>query len=488
MWTPSPGDYADILAEQNPWHAAGAVPDDLARDVERWLPQGISSALRRPVLDRYQVVVGPRRVGKTTGLYQAIRHLIRADIPARRIWWLRLDHPLFADIPLGVLMDMVRRRADAVPERPAFVFLDELTYAADWDRWLKTFYDERWPVRIAASSSSTAALRRRAHESGVGRWEQQYLGPYSFAEYLELIGQNVPLVAAETLNQTLLENQSRAHSLNLAAPRQRYLLTGGFPELLLALRDESISDDAVLRQSQHTLRADAVQRAIYQDIPQAFRIEDPRTLERMLYTLAGQITGLLSPQSLARETGVAQPTFDRYLSYLEQSFLVFTLPNYSSSEATVQRRGRKLYFVDGAVRNAALQRGLGPLRDPAEQGILLENMAAAHLHMLGEHSQVRVYHWREGEREVDLVYDHPDNPAAFEITGSKRHSREGLRVFAKQFPRFQGRCYVVSPGGAYVSPQDDPDGIGALSLDYFLLAVSSQAARAANERLLSPLS
>lgn len=38
------------------------------------------------------------------------------------------------------------------------------------DLWFKTFYDERWPVRIAATSSATAALRDRRTESGVGRW------------------------------------------------------------------------------------------------------------------------------------------------------------------------------------------------------------------------------------------------------------------------------------------------------------------------------
>jgi len=86
-------------------------------------------------------------------------------------------------------------------------------------------------------------------------------------------------------------------------------------------------------------------------------------------------------QRLCQELdGLSQPTFDRYLSYLERAFLVFTLPNYSRREGAVQRRGRRLYFVDGAVRNAAPRgRTLDGCRG---NGALYENLVAGHLHAL----------------------------------------------------------------------------------------------------------
>jgi hypothetical protein len=43
------------------------------------------------------------------------------------------------------------------------------------------------------------------------------------------------------------------------------------------------------------LRNDAVERAVYQDIPQSFGVGNPMMLERLLYILAAQITGVLSP-------------------------------------------------------------------------------------------------------------------------------------------------------------------------------------------------
>ncbi len=500
-WTPTAVDYRRVLVEQNPWHTVGSAPEAWAPPVERGMAASLCDNLRSAESNRFQLVLGPRRVGKTTCLYQAVRRLLAGGVARHRIWWFRLDHPLLMQSDLGALV----RGVAADTGTPAFVFLDELTYAQDWDLWLKTFYDERWPIRLAGSSSATAALRERRLESGVGRWEEQYLAPYLFGEFLALVGADVALPVETTLADTLAASVADRPDLTRLPPlRRRFLLSGGFPELLTPFgrdagtpapeaREGSPPDRAgppvppdeasTLLRSQRTLRSDAVERAIYKDIPQAFGIDNPMMLERLLYTLAGRVTGRLSPQNLCQELdGLSQPTLDRYLSYLERAFLVFTLPNYSGREGTVQRRGRRIYFVDGAVRNAALQRGLGPLTDAEEMGVLFENMAAGHLHALARQTGVRLYHWREGRHEVDLVYDHPEHPAAFEIASSVRHSTAGLLRFMERFPRFRGRCHLVSPDAPAMRP-DRQTGVGLLPLDLLLVAASRQAERALALRL-----
>ena len=487
-WEPRAADYLQVLTEQNPWLLSGEVPAAWAPPAERPLGRLLSGYLQSMDSFRFQLILGPRRVGKTTCLYQAVRALLRAGVAPRRIWWLRLDHPLLMQLNLGSLLGIVRNRV-IDPSEPVFVFLDELTYARDWDLWLKTFYDEGWPLRIAGSSSSTAALRERRLESGVGRWEEQYLAPYLFGEFLDLVACEAAVPVAETLSATIATALKAGRDLTaLPQLRRRFLLTGGFPELLLAAVAGSGDEDEVstLLRSQEILRSDAVERAIYKDIPQAFGIDNPMMLERLLYTLAGQVTGLLSPKHLCQALdGLSQPTFDRYLSYLERAFLVFTLPNYSGREGTVQRRGRRLYFVDGAVRNAALQRGVGPLTDAAEMGLLYENLVAGHLHALARQKQVRLYHWREGNHEVDLIYDHPEQPLAFEIVSSLRHPIMGLQRFMERFPRFRGRCYLVSPDPFGMPPGDAGGGVGLLPLDLLLLTASRQAEAALEQRLIS---
>jgi predicted AAA+ superfamily ATPase len=116
-------------------------------------------------------------------------------------------------------------------------------------------------------------------------------------------------------------------------------------------------------------------------------------------------------------------------------------------------------------------------------GLLTENMAAAHLHALGQLAQVRVYHWRYQNDEVDLIFDHPEYPMAFEIASSARHSRTGMRRFLAEHPRFHGRCYIVAPEIAMTNAASSSDGIGTVPLDLYLIAVSAQAALELRRRL-----
>jgi len=466
-----------VLLEQNPWHMDARVPGVLAREVERPMGAELWRRLAMGEPRRYQLVLGPRRVGKTTCLYQTVRRLLGEGVEPHRLWWLRLDHPLLMEVPLGPLVQSVLWASDASGDNPAFLFLDELAYAADWDRWLKTFYDERWAVHVAGSSSSTAVLKDRRLESGVGRWEDQYLAPYLFREYLALVDQPVDVPVAPTLAETIDASiKAKINIAGLSESRRRFMLTGGFPELLLGSKGTYDDEESTLLQSQRILRGDAVERAVYKDIPQAFGIDNPMMLERVLYTLAGQVTGVLSPSGICQTLhGLTQPTFDRYLSYLVHAFLVFTLPNYSGSEASKQRRGRKLYFIDGAVRNAALQRGIAPLTDMVEMGLPMENLVAGHLHALSQQSQVRLYHWREGNDEVGLIYDHPEAPLAFEIGSSLRHGRGSFRKFIERFPRFRGRCFLVVPHVVSTRPAENSDEVGTLPLDLLLLVISAQA-------------
>ena len=465
------------------------MPTTLARPIERPLAQQLWRPLHRDDPHRFQLVLGPRRVGKTTALYQTVRHLMQAGVAPTRIWWLRLDHPLLLQENLGDLVRAVLATSEASTDAPLFLMLDELVYTNQWDLWLKTFFDDHWPVRIAATSSATAALRERRLESGVGRWSEQHLTPYLFTEFLDLVGQHWKVEVGDNLGDTLarLPRGLRADP-SLATARRLFMLVGGFPELLTLARDRPGDDEpSRLLESQQVLRADAVERAIYKDIPQSFGVDNPVMLERLLYVLAAQITGVLSPSNVCSQLGLSQPTFDRYLSYLEQAFLVFTLPNFSGREATVQKRGRKLYFVDGAIRNAALQRGLAPLDNPVELGALLENLVAATLRSLALHAGVRLHHWREGKHEVDLVFDEPDHPLAFEIGSSPDHSRAGLQAFIERHPRFTGRCYLVSPQASVSHPASTAAGVGTLPLDVLLLAFGAQAEKALASNLPNAL-
>ncbi len=485
-WKPTSSDYLDAVLDQNPWNKLGRVPDVLAKPVPRLLAEVLWRSLNQDPI-RHQLVLGPRRVGKTVVMYQTIDRLMKSGVPANRLWFLRLDHPLLMHYELGSWAKALIRRFGGGDGAPLYLFLDEINYSPQWDKWLKTFYDDRWPVRVVATSSSTAALRNRTIESGIGRWSEQYLTPYTFAEFLSLRGAEDPVAsgAGDLFEAIRAVVESSPDVTPFNDRLLLYLLVGGFPELLDSLRE----DDKVsgLFRSQQVLRSEAVQRVAGMDIPQAFDIKNPLELERLLYMLAGQMCGLANISNLAKELGVSRLTAHRYIDYLEKAYLVFMLPNYSTNESSIQRKGRKVYFMDGAVRNAALQRGLAPLHDAAEQGYLRENTAAAHLHALALQSGARLFHWRDGESEVDLVYADPAGPIAFEIASGVNHSRKGLRSIQESFPQLANRCFLVSANSiTYAMPSPERDGIGNIPLEAFLLLVGAQVRNAICRRLGVP--
>ncbi|WP_419946992.1 ATP-binding protein [Candidatus Poriferisodalis sp.] len=500
------GQRLRLLSDQNPWHRTGAVPAALAPPTERPLARVLWRSMLADGLLRWHVILGPRRVGKTTVLYQTVAHLLAARIERHRIWWLRLDHPLLMDVPLGEIVQSILAfarssgRRGASPEQPIFLFLDEVTYADDWDLWLKTFHDERWPVRIAATSSASAALRRRRQDSGVGRWREVSLAPCLVSEAMRFVASPAeqsrperPLGSSLADELRQLEEGTTSDFASSEAARM-LMLVGGFPELLLhagqarvpreygPVADEGPFTDALIA-AQLSLREDSVERAVYKDIPQAFQIDNPMMLERLLYVLAGQVAQLLSPSNIAAGLRLSEATIERYLAYLEAAFIVFTLPNYAGSEAKVQRRGRKIYFMDSAVRSAVLQRGLAPLRYPGEAGHLIENMAASTLHSLATQAGARLYHWREGRHEVDLVYDDLRGPLAFEITSTALHDLSGLRALIRRHDRFAGNAYLVGRDLPVGHPTDASDGIGTLPWDVYLTTVSRLAESAMMTRL-----
>jgi len=488
-WRLGDDDAYRTILQQNPWANTGEVPRVLARERERPLGQLLWRRLLGGGLRRFQLILGPRRVGKTTVMYQTVRHLLNHGIPAKRLWWLRLDHPLLMRRELGGMIDVLCEVSSASPEAPVFLFLDELTYARDWDLWLKTFYDEQRPVRIVGTSSATAVIRDRLQESGVGRWEEQYLGPYTFNEYLHLVGRDLELPRGRSFHDIVssaIENPPVLGKID--SERRRYMFTGGFPELLLALQEVDFDDESTLLESQRTLRVDAIERAIYKDIPQAYGVDRPILLERLLYVLAEQVCGILSPTRICGELdGMSAPTFEKYLSYLERAFLVFTLTNYSGSERSKQKRGRKLYFTDGAARNAALQRGLAPIDDPLEMALLLENLIAGHLHAMTRQGVGQLHHWRDGDAEVDLVLEERGRLIAFEIASSSRHHRSGLRALRSRFERRMSGAYLVAPGQPPIAATRSDDGIGTLPLDLLVLLAGDSAECHLRDRLNVPI-
>lgn len=125
---------------------------------------------------------------------------------------------------------------------------------------------------------------------------------------------------------------------------------------------------------------------------------------------------------LATQLQMARPTVDRYLDLLEQTFVIFRLPSFSTNPRKEIAKSQKVFFWDTGIRNALLSAFATDEFRP-DIGALWENWVIAEVAkrnaLLG--SPAELFFWRtRAQSEVDLVVKHGSALWAFEIKWSPR--------------------------------------------------------------------
>jgi len=83
-----------LLYSYNPWWRDGVLPKEYSRPTKRFAFNEASKVLLHPDLNRFVVLSGARRVGKTTLLYQLIEKLLSQGTAPQNILYVSFDHPL----------------------------------------------------------------------------------------------------------------------------------------------------------------------------------------------------------------------------------------------------------------------------------------------------------------------------------------------------------------------------------------------------------
>ena len=152
----------------------------------------VGNIYRIKALEGALLLSGPRRVGKTTILYQLAREALESGLaPAgtvpdpKSILYLSLDHPLLKLLGLGGALRLYHE--SIWPEgRPALLLLDEVQYSRNWGTEIKLLVDLHPEYRIAATGSASVAHRDQLAESGVGRWLTIPVPTLSFYEFVHI--------------------------------------------------------------------------------------------------------------------------------------------------------------------------------------------------------------------------------------------------------------------------------------------------------------
>lgn len=303
----------DALLDFNPWWKEKFTADYKPRDIyeKLWkyirMPQIIS-------------LTGLRRVGKSTLMYKIIEDMIAAGANPKRIIYFSFD-----EFPKIEIRDLVKEYLELMEmnlaEGKYFLFLDEVQKLSGWENQLKSFYDlHKKKVKILISGSESLFIDKKSKETLGGRTFHFTVNPLTFREFLTFQGL--------TFTPRGLYAGELQHQL------QKFIRTLGFPELA------GVAEKEIIKKY---IQESIVEKIIYKDIPQLFKVKDVSLLKSLLDIIMEEPGQLIEVSKLAQEMNVSRPSLVQYLSYLEKSFLIRKLYNFSRSRRKVERKLKKYY-------------------------------------------------------------------------------------------------------------------------------------------------
>ena len=406
-----------VLSGFNPWWAGRPFQEEPFR---RLAFHACTKYLRDQSLKRALLLSGPRRVGKTTILYQLAREALESglvppgEVPdPKSVLYLSLDHPL---LKLLGLEGALRLYHEAIwPERqPALLLLDEVQYSRNWGTEIKLLVDLHPEYRIVATGSASVAHKGELAESGVGRWLTIPVPTLSFYEFVHIRRERELDIASKLRPSDLFtmktgDRVALATKIRPLLPSfQRYLLVGGFPET-------ARQTDITL--CQRLLREDVVERVLKRDMTALFGVRNVDVLEKLFIYLCLHSGGIIAHNTVANALGVSAITVGHHLELLEQANLVYKLPPMDIGGKKILKAKNKYYLADAALRNAVLLRGEEVLTSTDEMGTIVETTVLRHLYAYYYRDTPEIVYWRDAktDREVDIIVKSPQYVLPVEV-------------------------------------------------------------------------
>lgn len=424
----SKNEVLDSLRAENPWWELGRIDRRYDALPRRAYFDSFFDLLVERTIRRAVVLMGPRRVGKTVMMQQAIMRLITDGVPAASILYVSVDTPTYSGMGLERLLRLFLDANALGRDDACFVLFDEVQYLKDWEAHLKALVDKYPMANFVASGSSAAALARASKESGAGRFTDFHLPPLTFAEYLAFIECEGSLVSIQ--DDEYISNDIKALNREFI----NYINYGGYPE--------AVFSDLARDNPARYVKSDIIEKVLLRDLPSLYGISDVQELNRLFTSIAYNTGNAVSLEKLSQSSGVSKPTISRYLDYLEAAFLIVRVRRVDEKANTFAReREFKVYLTNPSMR-AALFR---PVTEDSENvGSVVETALFSQWFHSDGFANLHYARWKrgrgKGEGEVDMVYVDPahlDPLWAVEAKWSDRfhdHPREldGLIEFARR--------------------------------------------------------
>ncbi|OYD15768.1 hypothetical protein CH333_05020 [candidate division WOR-3 bacterium JGI_Cruoil_03_44_89] len=337
---------------------------------KRVMPRDAGVGLKRYIEYKHVVALtGMRRSGKTYLMFQFIQGLLKEN--PNNVFYINFEDERlsFVDVmDMGFIYETFLELRN--PTGQIYFFLDEVQHIKGWEKWVSRMYEKG--LKFFVSGSNASLLNSEYSSVLTGRHISFRVFPLSFKEFIRFKSEE--LLREESL---YLPDKRAKIKMHL----EEFISNGGLPEVVYEDRKD------ILQQYFNDI--------LVRDIIFRYRLKFKETLKTLAIYLLTNTSSLTSLYSLKRAMGERSiNTIKSYLSYLEESFLLFRLPFFSFSVKRQMLNPFKVYATDTGLRNAV------SFQVSSDYGKLYENVVAVELKRRGK----EIYYWRDYEqREVDFV-------------------------------------------------------------------------------------
>ncbi|MEM5882593.1 MAG: ATP-binding protein, partial [Candidatus Aenigmatarchaeota archaeon] len=253
-------------------------------------------------------IIGVRRAGKTSAMLLTISKLgkercIYLNFENRKLFPLTNKY-------FDAIVEFIYGRELLKKFGKVYLFLDEVQRINEWERYVRSIYDEfKGKIKIFISGSTSKLSASELSTLLSGRHITTYVFPLSFREFLGFKEFKIPSFYIE---------EDRARVLRFL---KEYIEFGGFPEVVLSDKKEEILQ---------TLMLDIINRDV---LPRV--VKRGEIVEDFVYFLCSNSGKLLSFNEMAKlfaKTSVL--TVQKIFSLLKDVFLFFDFSIFSYSVKT----------------------------------------------------------------------------------------------------------------------------------------------------------
>lgn len=378
------------LEELNHWWVEKKVREEFIPTTYRDLFHKVKKNLDRKQI---QIVIGLRRVGKSTIFFQIMDKLIKDNVNPLHIVYCSFDEPELQEKRIEDILKEYSRITDVdYKKEKIYLFLDEVQKSKDWVADIKLIYDNLRNIKVLVSGSASLNILTEAKKTLAGRAIHYELKPLSFSEFLQLKGIHIE------------KNRIRLYRDILKKEFDKFLLRP-FPEIV---------NEKDVNFIKSYIRNSVIEPIILKDIPKEFKEVDILLIEKLVNLFLSNPGQYLMLDELAKELRRTKTTLYKALFYLEFSFLVRTVLNFRPSVRATSRKLARIYPY-----HPCLTLPFNVTEEKYAENLVLFELDTKH-------------YWREKEKEIDFLKDSIPVEVKFKSKIDKADTR-WINYFIKKY-------------------------------------------------------